>query len=109
MIRPDQTKTNTTPPPPPYLSVKATTLWKETLDEYLLSPEMLETFRIAVENMDLADSARALLRKDGLIIANKKHPAADLVKLHDGLFLRSMRQLGLDVVASQADAGRRVK
>ncbi len=98
-----------TPAAPGYFSAKTKALWKAVLTEYDLAPEMLELFRLALENLDLADAARQLLRAEGLVVGGKKHPAADLVKMHDGLYLRAMRQLGLDVVQSQKDAGRRIK
>lgn len=86
------------PTAPKHLSEKAKTLWKSTLTEYELEPEALETLRVALENLDLADEARRLLRDEGLVVNGKKHPASDSCKLHDGMFLRAMRALGLDIV-----------
>lgn len=89
----------TTNRPPAYFSAKAKGLWKKLLHQYEFEPESLETLRLALENLDLADRARELLRVEGLIVVGKKHPASDAVKLHDGLFLRAVRQLSLDVIA----------
>jgi hypothetical protein len=84
--------------PPSHFSNKARRLWRSINAEYELEPEAAELLRVALENLDLADKARELLRNEGLVIAGKKHPASDAVKLHDGMFLRAIRQLGLDVL-----------
>ena len=87
------------PKAPNYFSQKARNLWKSLHAEYELEPEAAELLRVALENLDLADKARELLRTEGLVVNNKKHPASDSVKLHDGMFMRALRQLGLDIVA----------
>ena len=97
-----------TPRPPAHFSPKTKAVWRAITDEYDLEVESFETLRVALENLDLADKARELLRTEGLVVAGKKHPASDAVKLHDGLWLRALRQLGLDVVAPGQPAGRRV-
>lgn len=84
---------------PRYFSAKSRKLWKSIHAEFELQPEASELLRVALENLDLADKARRLLRDEGLVVDGRKHPASDLVKLHDGMFLRAIRQLGLDVVA----------
>jgi hypothetical protein len=83
---------------PTHFSAKSRKLWKSINAEYQLEVEAAELLRVALENLDLADQARELLRNEGLVIDGKKHPASDAVKLHDGMFLRAIRQLGLDVV-----------
>lgn len=83
---------------PNYFSQKARKLWASINAEYDLEDEAAELLRVALENLDLADKARELLRTEGLVVNNKKHPASDSVKLHDGMFMRALRQLGLDVV-----------
>jgi len=95
--------------PPACLSEKAKGMWKTITREYVLECEALETLRVALENLDLADSARELLRTEGLVVNGKKHAASDACKLHDGMYLRAMRALGLDVIApgSGTVAGRR--
>ncbi|MGA2769983.1 MAG: hypothetical protein ABSG26_04115 [Bryobacteraceae bacterium] len=84
---------------PRYFSAKTRKLWRAIHAQYELEPEAIETLRVALENLDLGDRGRRLLRDEGLVVDGKKHPASDLVKLHDGMFLRAIRQLGLDVVA----------
>lgn len=86
------------PKAPNYFSGKARKLWASIHAEYELEPEAGELLRLGLENMDLGDKARELLRAEGLVVDGKKHPASDAVKLHDGLFLRAIRQLALDIV-----------
>lgn len=88
----------TTPKAPKHFSEKARKLWRTIHQEYELEVESAELLRVALENLDLADRARELLRTEGLVVSGKKHPASDAVKLHDGMFMRALRQLGLDVV-----------
>jgi hypothetical protein len=90
--------TKKTPSAPSVLSNKSRAVWRAILGEFELEAESLETLRVALENLDLADTARELLRTEGLVVAGKPHPASNSVKLHDGLYLRSMRALGLDIV-----------
>ncbi len=89
----------TAPKAPNHFTEKTRKLWKGIHAEYELEPEAAELLRVALENLDLADQARDLLRTEGLVVNGKKHPASDAVKLHDGMFLRAIRQLGLDIVA----------
>jgi hypothetical protein len=97
----------TTPKAPRHLSSKAKILWKSINSEYELEADALETLRIGLENMDLADQARELLRNEGLVVNGKPHAAGNAVKLHDGLYLRCFRALALDVVAVGQPVGRR--
>ncbi len=84
---------------PRYFSAKSRKLWRQIHGQYELEPEAAELLRVGIENLDLADKARKLLRGEGLVLNGKKHPASDAVKLHDGMFMRAIRQLGLDIVA----------
>ena len=86
------------PKAPRCLTPKTKAIWKQVTGKYDLEPDYLEVLRIALENLDLADQARELLRTEGLVVGGKKHPASDACKLHDGLFLRAARQLGLDIL-----------
>jgi hypothetical protein len=97
-----------TPRPPACLSDKSKGLWRKIMSEFELEADAVETLRVALENLDLADAARKLLRDEGLVVAGKKHPASDAVKLHDGMYLRSLRALALDVVAPGQPKGRRL-
>lgn len=96
------------PKAPAQLSAKAKTLWKKLNEQFEFEPDAAQTLGIALENLDLADKARELLRTEGLVVNGKKHAASDSVKLHDGLYLRAMRQLALDVVQAGEQKGKRV-
>ena len=96
--KPKQSPTLQLPAAPPYFSPKSKALWQSILTEFDLADEMCELLRVTLENLDLADQARATLRKEGLTIDGRRHPAADLAKQHDSMYLRGLRQLALDVV-----------
>jgi hypothetical protein len=103
MTKPNQ---HSGPVAPDHFSAKALALWEAVNDEFKLEADAVATFRVALENLDLADKARELLRTEGLVVDGKKHPASDAVKLHDGLYLRALRALALDVVAPSQTMGR---
>ena len=48
----------TKPKAPSYLSDKAKGLWRKITNEFELEADAVETLRICLENMDLADRAR---------------------------------------------------
>ena len=103
-------KSSKTPRAPSHFSDKTRQLWRQIHDSFELEPDATETLRVALENLDLADIARAQLRDEGLIRADgRRHPASDICKQCDSMFLRSMRALGLDIVKpnSGEPAGRR--
>jgi hypothetical protein len=101
-------KTKATPAAPKCLSVKSRKIWHAIHREYELEPESIELFRVALENLDLGDASREILRQEGCVLGGKPHPALSACKLHDGAFLRALRQLGLDIIApGSGPAGRR--
>jgi hypothetical protein len=73
--------------------------WKRTLEEFELEADALLILRTACECFDRAQQAREAIAKDGLVSAGKLHPAVGVEKQAYGLFLRAMRQLGLDIEA----------
>jgi phage terminase small subunit len=85
--------------PPRHLSAESRRFWNAILAEYELEAEALLVLRAACENWDRAQQAREAIAAEGLTLGGKRHPAVDIEKQAYGLFLRSMRQLGLDVVA----------
>ena len=58
-------KQTSTPKAPSHLSDKAKTLWKRINRDFELEADAVETLRVALENLDLADAARALLVEAG--------------------------------------------
>src|SRR5664279_5068224 len=94
---------------PPHLSQEMRRFWGTVIKEYELEAEALLTLRAACENWDRAQQARELVTKEGLVLGGKRHPAVDIEKQAYGLFLRSVRALGLDVIPpGSLSAGRPV-
>lgn len=83
---------------PSHLSLEMRKFWGQVVKEYELEVEALLTLRAACENWDRAQQARELVTKEGLVLSGHRHPAIDIEKQCYGLFLRSVRALGLDVV-----------
>lgn len=94
------------PPAPAHFSASAKALWRSIHRDFELEDDAICLLRVGIENLDLADRARESLRNDGLLVDGKKNPALDAVKLHDGLYLRCMRQLGLDLAPAGKRGGR---
>ncbi len=61
-----------TPKAPKHFSVKARKLWRTIHDQYELEVESAELLRVALENLDLADRARELLRTEGLVVDGRE-------------------------------------
>ena len=87
-----------TPKPPTHFSEEARKLWRSLNEEYQFTPDTLAILRVSLENYDLSQEAREALKRDGLVLDGKRHPAVDIARQSYGLFLRGMRQLALDVV-----------
>lgn len=90
----------TKPKPPSHLSSEMKRFWKSVNDAYELEQDALLILRAAAENWDRAQEAREQVKKDGLVLNGRRHPAIDIEKQAYGLFLRSLRQLGIDAVAA---------
>ena len=87
------------PKAPQHLSARAKRLWRQVNEDFILEPEALAILELALRNLDLGDQARGILQVEGLVIEGRRHPAVDIVKQSDSLFLRGMRELRLDVEA----------
>ena len=84
---------------PGHLSAAMKKFWRRVEREYELDPDALLILRTACEAWDRAQQARHAIDLDGLIINGRRHAAVDVEAQSQSLFLRAMRQLGLDVVA----------
>jgi len=82
---------------PLYLSAEARRFWKRVNDDYELEPSALLVLKTACEAHDRAQQARRLIANEGMILGSRRHPATDVEATAQGLFLRAMRQLGLDI------------
>ena len=96
--------------PPNHLSPEMKRFWGGILKDFELESDALLVLRTACEQWDRAQQAREVLAQEGITLNGKKHAAIDVEKQAVGLFLRSMRQLGLDIVApgSGQPLGRRI-
>jgi phage terminase small subunit len=84
---------------PGHLSPSMSKFWKQVNNDFELEADALLLLRTACEAFDRAQAAREAIACDGLIVNNRRHPAVDIEAQSQSLFLRAMRQLGLDVVA----------
>jgi phage terminase small subunit len=82
---------------PEHLSEHSRRTWKRIQREYVLGPDASDILRCALENFDLAQSARQLIQQEGLIVSGRRNRAVDIASSSYSLYLRSMRQLGLDI------------
>lgn len=83
---------------PLYFSAEMRQFWARVVDEYELESDALLILRTACEAWDRAQQARKAIQADGLILNGRRHPGVDIEAASQNLFLRAMRQLGLDIV-----------
>jgi phage terminase small subunit len=83
---------------PAHLSPAMRDFWRRILKENGLRAFQGPILRVACEAYDRAEQARRLIAKDGLLLNNRRHPALDIETQSQGLFLRAMRQLGLETI-----------
>lgn len=89
--------------PPDHLSSEAKAIHIQVNSEIVLPSDALLTLRVALEQFDIAQEARQILSREGLVVTSKagmvrKHPATEILKNATGQFLSAMRLLGLDKV-----------
>lgn len=82
---------------PKHLSDESKRTWRRIAAEYELTPDAAGLLQVALECWDRAQQARELVTREGIVLGGKRHPATDVEKQAYGLYLRSMRQLGLDI------------
>lgn len=83
--------------PPGYLSAHSKGTWRRIASEYELTPDAAGMLEAALVNYDRAQQAREMIAAEGIVQAGKRHPAVDVEKQAWGLYLRALRQLGLDI------------
>lgn len=79
------------------LSSEAQKEMRRIAKDYELSADARLVLTVAFQNWDMARQARAILRQEGLLKAGRRHPCVEIVKQADALFLRSLRELGLNL------------
>ena len=82
--------------------------WTSILKDFELEEDACLILRAACENFDRAQIARQIIATEGITLpGGKRHPAVDVEAGAYALFLRALRQLGLDIVAPGKLPGRR--
>lgn len=87
---------------PTHLSAESKRHWRRITAEYEFSEDALLLLKSGLECYDRANQARELVTTQGLVLDGKKHPAIDIEKQAYGLFLRTFRQLNLDIETPSA-------
>jgi P27 family predicted phage terminase small subunit len=92
---------------PKYLQPETKKWCRETYERYVLEEHHRRILILAAESWDRKQQARAILEKDGLTVtdkygATKPHPCLAVEKDAGALFLRSIRELGLDLASEPA-------
>ena len=82
--------------PPSHLSAAMKEFWSQLNKDYDFNPEHLQILRIACEQFDRAQVCREAIKKDGMILAGKRHPLLGVEAKAGELFLRGVRDLGME-------------
>jgi phage terminase small subunit len=82
---------------PSHLSSHSKKTWRRIQKQYDLTPDALDILRCALENFDQAQQAREIIAAEGLIVNGRRNRACDIASSAYSLYLRAMRQLGLDI------------
>lgn len=84
---------------PKHLSPESKRTYRRIANEFDLGPDAENLLRLALESWDRAQQARELVSKQGIITEHgKRHPAIDIEHNAYGVYLRAVRQLGLDIL-----------
>jgi phage terminase small subunit len=91
--------------PPKNLSLAARRHWARITKDYELTSDAAMLLETGLANWDMAQEARKLIRKEGMVLNGRRHPAIEIQKLGDSLYMRAMRELGLNI-SDPGEAGR---
>lgn len=99
---------------PRHLSTKTRKFAARIIEDFDLEPHHFEILCRTAEAMDRADAARDLVAKEGLTVVDrygtpKAHPAVAIERDARVAVLRGLRELGLDVDASEAPRAPRTR
>ncbi|RWE46903.1 MAG: hypothetical protein EOS79_11035 [Mesorhizobium sp.] len=99
---------------PRHLTAKTRKFCARILEDFDLERHHFEILCRTAEAMDRADAARDLVTKDGLTVVDrygtpKAHPAVAIERDARTAVLRGLRELGLDVDASEAPRAPRTR
>jgi hypothetical protein len=84
-------------------------LWRDVHAGYELSAAECEVLRCALEALDRADAAAAIVKADGVTVLDrygspKMHPAADVESRNRALFARLVQQLQVRLGGTVAES-----
>jgi phage terminase small subunit len=98
-------KKTSIPTAPRHLSKAAKLFWRQVVGDFILETHHYRILESALASWDRAEAARATLAKSGLTIVDRfgverVHPLVGVERDARGLFIRSLRELGLDAEPS---------
>ena len=89
---------STAPKPPEHLSDEMAGFWRRINRDYDLDAEHIQILRLACEQFDRSQAAREQIKADGMVTSHgKRHPLIGVEAKATELFLRGIRDLGLEV------------
>jgi len=90
------------PKAPAHLTAGTKRWWVKVVSKWLLDDHHIRILQTAAESWDRHQQARRIVAKDGIVILDRfgqkrNHPALETERYYKNLFLRAVRELGLDV------------
>ena len=76
--------------------------WQHLNAEYTFSGEHLRILQVTAEAWDRCQAARLAIACDGMVVNEKRHPLLGIESKSMELFLRGLRDLGLEAEANHA-------
>lgn len=99
------------PQPPVHLTTATRAWWRGIVDEYQLESHHIKLLTAAATALDRAEQAREIIDREGLCVPTKEggmkaHPAVAIEHNARLLFVKVLRELGLDVDENTRGPGR---
>ncbi len=92
--------------PPRHLSTEARGLYRSFADDWDLDGAALLILQTALESFDRMRGAQALIKKHGLTVKGRAHPAVQIERDARLAMLKALRQLNLDLEPLRDGPGR---
>lgn len=105
------TRPRPVPAAPKHLTTPSRRLWDRITEDYVLEPHHLALLARALDALDTADAAEAIVRRDGVLTPNRfgalaPNPAVMMARDARAQFGTLMKMLGLDVEGPASTAVR---
>src|SRR5438445_7129695 len=91
---------------PGYLTAEARRHWRKFVEGWTLDGAALLILSVGLEAFDRMRGAQAVIRRDGLIVEGRAHPAVQIERDARLAMLRALRQLNLDLEPLRDGPGR---